>query len=99
MYMLSVFVALPRDSDAKALWIPCLGPFVQWATAKNNEDETALLLIDGLAQGAGMFMLVYGLTSPKVVAMREDVARTPIRIQPLPLVGHGHTGLGVVGTF
>jgi hypothetical protein len=56
--------------------------------------------IDGIAQAAGAIMLVYGLTTPKVVLVRNDLAAAPKPTLTLtPMVGRGQTGMGLVGTF
>ncbi len=84
------------NGELAPLWVPGVGPFIQMA---KSESATAkvILAMDGLGQSAGIFMLVYGLASPKTVLVRNDLAKTEVRVAPM--AGRGTTGLALTGTF
>jgi hypothetical protein len=108
MYFFSVLVAA-GGADANrggtnpeaAMWAPAIGPFIQMAQPDSSATANVLLAVDGLAQSAGLIMLIAGLTSPKTVLMRNDLAKedTKPMLKATPIVGRGMTGVGVVGTF
>jgi hypothetical protein len=83
----------PRP-NVTALYVPAIGPFIQIANTRSATTNTALA-IDGLAQSAGAVMLIVGLTSPKTVLVRNDLAE----IRVTPMVGRGTTGAALTGTF
>jgi hypothetical protein len=83
----------PRP-NVTALYVPAIGPFIQIANTSSATTSTALA-IDGLAQSAGAVMLIVGLTSPKTVLVRNDLAE----IRVTPMVGGGTTGAALTGTF
>ncbi|MBX3192694.1 MAG: hypothetical protein KF819_37260 [Labilithrix sp.] len=102
MYILSVLTgAAMNDSksltktDGSYLFIPVAGPFLQMTRTSTSLGNT-VLAIDGIAQAAGAVMLIVGLTSPKTVLIRNDLAE--IRVTPVRL-GQDGNGLGLVGTF
>lgn len=76
------------------LYIPVVGPFAYLPHA-GSQSATVALLIDGLAQTAGAAMLVAGLTVPRHVLVRNDLAK----IELTPMIGPGHSGAGLTGTF
>jgi hypothetical protein len=79
-----------------ALWIPCIGPFIQMASTSTAVGNW-LLAIDGLAQSGGLALLIYGIAAPRTVLVRNDLG---LRIAPtLMPVGQGGQGVGVVGSF
>jgi hypothetical protein len=82
------------------MWIPAVGPFIQM-TKTSSETANVFLALDGAAQTAGLIMLFYGLTSPKTVLVRNDLAAadTKPHVNAAPIVGRNMTGVGVVGTF
>jgi hypothetical protein len=103
LYFLSLVVAAGngdaasrgQSNPAAALYFPVAGPFIQMA---NSDSSTAklFLAIDGLGQAAGAAMFIGGLSSPKTVLLRNDLARpvlTPMRI------GRDGFGLGLSGSF
>ncbi len=53
--------------------------------------------IDGAGQCAGLIMLIVGLSSPKQVLVRNDLAKS--WILPTPYVGPSGGGVGLVGQF
>lgn len=81
-------------NEVAAMWIPVFGPFIQIA---NTESSTLKLFlgIDGVAQTAGAAMLIVGITSPRTVLVRNDLAE----IRVTPIVTKDTAGAGLVGTF
>jgi hypothetical protein len=84
------------DGNAQALWIPCAGPFIQMAKTDDSGLDS-LLILDGLGQSAGLALLIYGLASSKTVLVRNDIAKTDLKI--MPMRGAHFTGLSLGGTF
>jgi hypothetical protein len=103
LYLLSTLVAAGNDSSYdgnrySALWIPVAGPFVQMASSNNGSGDDEAFLLDGVAQAAGVTMLVLGLAFPRTILVRNDL--TSISFVPTPMkVGHDGGGLGLVGRF
>lgn len=102
LYLLSALTAAgnadanPRgENPASALYIPAIGPFIQMGHT-STQSSGVLLAIDGIGQTAGLILLIYGLTSPKQVLVRNDLAKP--MIAPMHMGQNGY-GLGVVGTF
>jgi hypothetical protein len=104
LYLLSLLVA-SAGSDASnsggttnpvaSLYIPAIGPFIQM-TNSSTATGNVFLAIDGAAQCAGMAMLIYGLTSPRTVLIRNDLAQTMV----VPMhIGQSGYGLGVISRF
>jgi len=83
------------STDLTALYLPVLGPFVAMAQTESATGRY-LLAIDGLAQSAGAFMLIYAMTSPKHVLVRNDLGL--VTVVPMRLANDG-TGIGVMGRF
>jgi hypothetical protein len=83
------------------LFIPGVGPFVQMAHSWNTAAGDVLLGIDGVAQLAGLTMIVIGVASPQRLLVRSSLgpATAGIRWQLAPLVSRGREGLSLVGTF
>ncbi len=98
MYTLSVLAGAALNDTGEGgefMYVPVLGPFLQMTKTDNSAGST-ILALDGLTQVAGAAMLVAGLTIPKTVLVRNDLAQ--IRVTPMPL-GQRGGGLGFVGTF
>jgi hypothetical protein len=103
VYLYTAFIAsvsvdlADRDSshNANALFLPVLGPFIQ-LTQTDSATFRYVLTLDGLAQAVGAAMFIYGLTTPKTVLIRNDLAT--VAWMPMPL-GKDGTGLGLVGRF
>jgi hypothetical protein len=107
-YVLSVFASLATDvvnsnadlgvpggKNNHALLVPVVGPF--WdATESWTDRQKAFLVIDGLAQSAGLALLIYGLVSPKPVLVRDQPGL--VMIAPLVL-GRDAGGVGLAGRF
>jgi hypothetical protein len=73
--------------------VPVLGPFLALSEAGKLEP---LMLIDGLAQTAGVAMMIAGIAWKQTVVVQHSSARvtlTPARI------GVSGNGLALVGTF
>jgi len=78
--------------------IPVLGPFLEMSQTSGPGSATAdyLLALDGLAQAAGVTMLVCGLMYPKHLLVRNDLASMTVVPMKIGLEG---TGAGIVGRF
>ena len=74
-----------------ALFVPVLGPFLQMDRA-GADLSTLILATNGIAQGIGVGLLVYGLVSKKQVLVRDDLA-------VIPIVSASSAGLSLVGRF
>ena len=81
-----------------SLWVPGVGPFIQMA---RTDDATAnyFLFLLGAAQTAGIAMVVVGLTVPRTVLVRNDLAQNKPTLRPMPILTRDMAGAGVVGTF
>jgi hypothetical protein len=101
MYLLTAFgAAIAHDANqngsADALFIPVAGPFLQMSQTSYTTGQF-LNIVDGLAQTGGLVMLVYGLSSPSTILIRNDVGvRT---LLPVPYANSQGAGMGFVGTF
>jgi hypothetical protein len=102
-YLLATLVATEHndsyDSESyNAMFIPIVGPFIQMGTGNNVADDDQALFLDGMAQAAGVTMLVLGLAFPRHILVRNDFGS--ISFVPTPIrVGHEGGGLGLVGRF
>lgn len=85
------------SSTTDALYIPAIGPFIQM-TKSGSATANVFLLVDGVAQTAGVAMFVAGLTWPKTVLVRDGSTGAP-KLAAVPLVGPGMSGAGLLGTF
>jgi hypothetical protein len=111
LYLFSVLAAAVASDAAKtcnaidtgcssnnpdsALYIPVAGPFVQMAKT-DSSTANFFLAVDGLGQAAGAAMLIYGLTSPRTVLVRNDLGT----LQVVPMrMGKNGSGLGLAATF
>jgi hypothetical protein len=103
LYLLSTLVATANDDSYNqnrysALWIPVIGPFIQLGSSTNVSGDNQIFVLDGLAQTAGVTMLVLGLAFPRQILVRNDLAT--MSFVPTPMrVGHDGGGLGLVGRF
>jgi hypothetical protein len=79
-------------TDVSALWIPVAGPFLQLRETTSSVGKFWVIHL-GLAQLAGALMLGYGLTSPKVLLVRND------QLSIAPMIGEGTSGMTVAGRF
>jgi hypothetical protein len=85
------------SNSVAGLYAPVVGPFITM-TQSSSAVADVFLVLDGLAQAGGAVLLLYGLTSPQTVLMRDDVGRPRLLPQPM-LFGSGGAGAGLVGTF
>jgi hypothetical protein len=81
-----------EDTDLTPLRIPVVGPFLELRETDNSVLRFALVL-DGVAQTAGALMVVYGLTTPRTILVRND------RLTIAPMVRPGAAGLVLSGRF
>jgi hypothetical protein len=105
LYLLSALVAAEAQDSARstgdggspdgALFVPGIGPFIQMASTSSATGDL-VLAIDGIGQCAGAALLVYGLTSPRTLLIRNDL--TQAAVVPIPM-GREGMGVGMVGTF
>lgn len=79
-------------TNTSAMWIPVAGPFLQMKETSSSTGRLALFHI-GLAQTAGALMLVYGLTSPRTLLVRND------QLSVVPMLSRDATGAMVSGRF
>jgi hypothetical protein len=85
------------DSSYGWLYLPAIGPFIE-LTNSGTATASTFLVLDGLTQSAGLALLVWGITSPAPVLVRNEI--DTLRVTPVPLVfGRGGSGVGLVGTF
>jgi len=104
MYLFSVMAGAVMDDSSRSssgdgtfLYIPVAGPFLQM-TKTDTSTGNVFLAIDGIAQAAGATMLIVGLTSPRTVLVRNDLAE--VRVAPMKMGVNGSgNGIGLVGTF
>lgn len=82
------------STDGAALYIPIAGPFIFLnKRGSRNPEEVALFALSGVAQAAGLGLIVFGIASRSTSLMRDDVAASRLVVTPAPL---GHSGLGLV---
>ena len=97
----SVAYALPAIaatySKGKTLAIPIAGPFIDVGRTGFSFDPGAaiVLVVDGLAQAAGVAMLIAGVVGKREL-VRDEVAGATVRVTPMGM-GYGGMGIGIVG--
>ena len=104
LYLISVLIAAGQqdatkgqDKSAAGLYFPVVGPFITM-TQTSSAVGNVFLVLDGLGQGLGAALVIYGLTSP-VTVLRQDDYLGRLHIMPRPfLFGHGG-GFGLAATF
>lgn len=95
-YAQEIILITGSNADVTSLWIPVAGPFLELGETDNAVARFGLI-VDGAAQAAGAIMLLYGLTSPKTILLRNDqLSRLPVI---RPMVTRNATGLAVMGRF
>lgn len=80
------------NADVSALLLPVAGPFLEIGQTDSSVARFYLVGL-GLGQTAGAIMLIYGLTSPRTLLVRND------QLSIAPMIGHGASGLTVMGRF
>lgn len=101
VYLLNVLIGAAGQTAGQSafewLYVPAIGPFIEISNS-SSPIGTVSLIIDGAAGSAGLALLIWGLTSPASVLLRNQIG-TP-RVMPVPMVlGRNGSGMGVVGTF
>jgi hypothetical protein len=102
-YLYSAFIAsvgsdlagASGDNKVADLYVPVFGPFMEMSQT-SSATARYVLMLDGVAQGVGAGLLIYGLVSPKPILVRNDLALvtvTPVRM------GQDGNGIGVMGRF
>ena len=76
------------------LYLPVLGPFLE-LTEFHSSTLDYLWIIDGVAQALGAALVIHGMTSPRPVLVRNDLA---LSVMPARL-GQDGTGLMILGRF
>lgn len=83
------------DTDVTAMLIPVAGPFLQLQHTDSAVGKFWLTVLGG-GQAAGAIMLLYGLSSPRYVLVRND------QLSVGPMIdrgGRGVSGLTLTGRF
>jgi len=100
LWLVSVFASTIGsalgDEDVRDLWIPVVGPFITIARVDNSRS-TPSLAIDGAGQAIGIGLLVWGITSPRTVLLRNDIAG--IELHATPMLTNKSAGFGLGGSF
>jgi hypothetical protein len=105
-YLISVLIAAAgtdisnanhTSNSAAGLYVPVAGPFITM-TQSSSAVGNVFLALDGVAQGAGAALLIYGIAAPRTVLVRNDYGRPLVMPQPM-ILGRNAGGLGIVGTF
>jgi hypothetical protein len=84
-----------NETSVRPLWVPVLGPFLEIGYSHSVTLDYALVL-DGLTQGLGAGLVIYGIMSPRNVLIRNDLAM--VQVTPMRL-GRDGNGVGFVGRF
>jgi hypothetical protein len=102
MYLISAYSAAIGEDVAdggqnKAGWLflPVLGPFLEWSQT-DSWTLRYMLALDGVAQGVGLALLITGLLNPQHVLVRNDLAS--MTVVPMK-IGMDGSGMGLVGRF
>ena len=92
------------SNESGWLVIPALGPWLTLATRDTEKDCSVyaqsincsqdnsvrtVLILDGLTQAAGAFMLIYGLSSTKKVIVHDFVGNLHFTPAPMGKLGYG----------
>lgn len=101
-YLLAAFIAsvgqdvTERGGENKvgALWVPVAGPFIEMGQTSSATARFFLASL-GAAETAGAIMLLYGMTTPRHILVRNDLLGMTIS----PMVGRGASGMMVSGRF
>jgi hypothetical protein len=80
--------------SAGFLFVPVIGPFIEMGrTGKGSATGELMLAVDGLGQAAGAAMLIGGMSSPKIVLVRNDLASEPPKLAVQPYFTGRSAGL------
>jgi hypothetical protein len=85
------------------LYIPVVGPWIHLAndarTESNSTGDTLLVVGSGIAQGAGIGLIIASFFIPEHVdAATIQAGNVRMNVTPMA-VGRGGSGIGAVGTF
>ncbi|HEX8113629.1 MAG TPA: hypothetical protein VF516_38120, partial [Kofleriaceae bacterium] len=83
------------NASVGPVFLPVAGPFLEIGQT-DSAIARFYLAVSGLGQTAGAIMLLYGLTSPRTVLVRNDQL---IVTSLAPMIAPGASGLAVVGRF
>ena len=92
------------EDEAAPLLIPVIGPWVTVRTTDADSGLRSALVIDGIAQLAGVALFISGMAAQRDVFVRADTvhakAPRPREVEPsAPKVGIGPGRVAVVGDF
>jgi hypothetical protein len=80
--------------SAGFLFAPVIGPFIEMGrTGKGSATGELMLAVDGLGQTAGAAMLIGGMSSSKIVLVRNDLASEPPKLAVQPYFTGRSAGL------
>jgi hypothetical protein len=82
------------NNKAASLYIPVVGPFAELFQS-DSATLDYILVLDGIAQATGVILFVYGMSMPKPLLVRNDLAFT---VTPMK-IGKDGNGFGFVGRF
>jgi hypothetical protein len=94
-------------SCANALFVPVVGPFIQMGQCSGSNCGLGdfWLGFDGVVQGLGLAMFIYGLAAPSTVLVRNDLGyekpkdAPKLSFTPMPILTPTTQGMGFLGTF
>ncbi len=109
-YLISALGAAALGGEGRVMYIPIVGPFILAGRIDFSHSGelsgvatffsgmgVVILFADGLAQAGGAAMLAVGLAREKKVLVRDSVAKSTVRVVPMPI--SGGAGIGLVGTM
>jgi hypothetical protein len=106
-YLLSIMVAgigqlitnvdAPGTKDYGPVLIPVVGPFIGIGTTHASTGGAFGLAFLGVAQTAGLGMLIGGIAAPQPVLVRNEVGG--VKFTVAPQIGASSAGMGIVGSF
>jgi hypothetical protein len=74
------------------------GPFITIFTTESQAAGTAVLIVDGVVQTAGLAMLIAGLAAQETY-LRPAPTYGEIDVHVAPVVGKDYNGAAVYGSF
>ncbi len=88
------------QEEAAPLLIPVVGPWVTVRTTDADSGLRSALVIDGIAQLAGVALFISGMAAQRDVFVRADTVARHEAVKPsMPKVGIGPGNVAVVGDF
>ncbi len=85
-----------RSASAGPLFVPGIGPFFAIGTLQTGAGAGVLLVLDGLAQSAGLAMGIAAFASPRKVIVRSQYGS--VHFAPIA-TGGAIPGFGLAGDF